>query len=73
MLMEGRTLTRESNSEFTPRGRDLPTFPLLGFQCWDVTARHKDKRQEAVKAQHVKAKGRWKRGEPVKEILFDRW
>ena len=28
---EGRTLTRESKSEFTPRGRDLPTFPLLGF------------------------------------------
>ena len=27
---EGRTLTRESKSEFTPRGRDLPTFPLLG-------------------------------------------
>ena len=30
-LLEGRTLTRESNSEFTPRVSKLPTFPLLGF------------------------------------------
>ena len=29
--LEGRTLTRDSNSEFTSRVSKLPTFPLLGF------------------------------------------
>ena len=31
LFLEGRTQTRESNSEFTPRVSKLPTFPLLGF------------------------------------------
>jgi hypothetical protein len=31
LMLEGRTLTRDSNSEFTSRVSKLPTFPLLGF------------------------------------------
>ena len=30
-MLEGRTLTRESNSEFTSRVLKLPTFLLLKF------------------------------------------
>ena len=30
-MLEGRTLTRDSNSEFTSRVSKVPTFPSLGF------------------------------------------
>ena len=39
-VMEGWPCTRESRIWVQPRARFLPAFPLLGFYCWDVTARH---------------------------------
>ena len=53
-LLEGRTLTRESNSEFTPRVSKLPTFPLLGFSFF--TAHNKyPKEQEDKRAVNPKS------------------
>ena len=38
LLCPNLTDTSQANND---RGYILPTFPLLGFLCWDVTARHR--------------------------------
>jgi hypothetical protein len=39
-VKEGWPCTRESRIWGQPRVKELPTFPLLGFYCWEVTDRH---------------------------------